>query len=250
MGRNKMGFKGPNAYDQKDFLEAYLSRRNRKESPNNAIEKPILLELLGDCTGMRILDLGCGDGAFGKQLLESGAESYTGIEGSLQMAALAEEKLASAGGKVIRSNIEGFRYPTETYDVVISRFVIHYIANIEPLFKAMYQTLRPGGRFILTVQHPLTTSAFNSKGGSDRRADWRVDQYFNEGERLEPWINKTVVKHHRTTESYFTALAAAGFSVKALREGMPVRGNFRNDEEFRRRQRIPLMLIFAALKEE
>lgn len=34
-----MEYKGASAYENDSFFESYLSRRNRKESPNNSIEK-------------------------------------------------------------------------------------------------------------------------------------------------------------------------------------------------------------------
>lgn len=67
-----MEYRGPLAYDEKDFLETYLKRRSRPDSPNNAIEGPILTALLGDIKGMAILDLGSGDGGYGKELLLKG----------------------------------------------------------------------------------------------------------------------------------------------------------------------------------
>lgn len=67
-----MEFRGASAYDHTDFLANYLKRRGREESPNNAIEKPIVYELIGDFRDQTILDLGCGDASFGKELLEQG----------------------------------------------------------------------------------------------------------------------------------------------------------------------------------
>lgn len=243
-----MKLNGSSVYDQEDFLAAYLSRRNRQESPNNAIEKPILDELFGDYRKMDILDLGCGDGTFGKELLEGGAKSYTGIEASKQMMQHAEKVLANTNGVIYQADIGAVAYPEKAYDIVTSRFVIHYLASIDALFGKIHKSLKTGGKFVFTVQHPLTTSSSKSKEGDDKRTDWRVDDYFIEGERLEPWIDKTVVKHHRTIESYFTALTTAGFTVNAVREGMPVQRHFHSEEEFKRRQRIPLMLIFSATK--
>ncbi|HSP21808.1 MAG TPA: class I SAM-dependent methyltransferase [Planococcus sp. (in: firmicutes)] len=245
-----MEFKGSSVYDEKDFLTDYLKRRGRKESPNNAIEKPNICELLGDVKGKAILDLGCGDGSFGLELLGSGAASYTGIEGSREMALLATSATAQLGGKIRTEDLELFQADGPQFDLIVSRFVIHYLSDIMHLFKEINKALMPGGKFVFTVQHPLTTSSFASKAQGDRRGDWLVDDYFREGERREPWISKTVVKHHRTTESYFTALAEAGFAVTALREGMPERANFESAAEFERRERIPLMLILSGQKQE
>lgn len=243
-----MEFKGSSVYDEKDFLENYLKRRGRKESPNNAIEKPIISELIGDVSGKNILDLGCGDGIFGAELMDAGAASFTGIEGSSEMAALAREATVQQGVQIRVEDLETFQAEPAQYDLIVSRFVIHYLSDIERLFREVIKALKPGGKFVFTVQHPLTTSSFVSKAQGERRGDWLVDDYFKEGERQEPWINKTVIKHHRTIETYYTALAEAGFTVTALREGTPAEANFDTVEEYNRRQRIPLMLIFAAQK--
>jgi SAM-dependent methyltransferase len=244
-----MECKGFSVYDQQDFLEAYLARRNRKESPNNAIEKPIVFELLGDYEGAEILDLGSGDGTFGRELLQGGAKSFAGIEASKRMHMQAQAVLSGPESRLYNEDIVDYAYPEAAYDIVTSRFVIHYIADIRALFRQVFKTLKPGGKFVFTIQHPLTTSSFGSKEEGDRRGDWRVDDYFVEGERREPWINNTVVKHHRTAESYFTALMQAGFAVNAFREGRPVRSNFAAQDEYKRRQRIPLMLILSAIKQ-
>lgn len=243
-----MEFKGPSVYDDKDFLESFLKRRSRKESPNNAIEKPIIFELLGCVEGKAILDLGCGDGVFGLELLSSNAASYTGIEGSREMALLASEATAELGGKIILKDLESFEADRMQYDLIVSRFVIHYLSDINCLFKEINKALMPGGRFVFTVQHPLTTSSFMGNVHGGQRSNWLVDDYFRESERREPWINKTVVKHHRTTETYFKALTEAGFAVAALREGKPLRSNFESADEFERRERIPLMLILSGHK--
>ena len=243
-----MEYRGSSVYDEKDFLGRYLKRRNRKESPNIAIEEPIVWKLVGDVKGKEILDLGCGDGSFGQKLLAAGAASYTGIEGSAEMAQLATKATASQGGKIETADLELFQANGAEYDLIVSRFVIHYLSDIGRLFEEVHRSLLPGGKFVFTVQHPLTTAAFASKSQGELRGDWLVDDYFKEGKRQEPWIGKTVVKHHRTIETYFTALADAALTVTALKEGHPVRANFDSDAEFERRERIPLMLILAGQK--
>ena len=41
-----MEFRGASVYDQTDFFSNYMKRRNRQDSPNNAIEGPIIFELI------------------------------------------------------------------------------------------------------------------------------------------------------------------------------------------------------------
>ncbi|KMJ60028.1 methyltransferase [Bacillus sp. LL01] len=243
-----MEFRGSSVYDQSDFLTNYMKRRNRKDSPNNAIEGPIMYELVGAIQNKNILDLGCGDASFGKELLHLGARHYTGVEGSKQMKVAAHANLLELDATIHNETMESFQYPSNSYDLVTSRFAIHYVSDINSLFQNIYQTLKENGRFVFSIQHPLTTSSFASKQTGDKRGSWIVDDYFRDGERREPWINQVVVKYHRTIEQYFVALRQAGFTVDDLREGTPKREHLSSEEEFVRRQRIPVVLAFACGK--
>lgn len=243
-----MEFRGASVYDEGDFYENYTKRRNRPESPNNIIEKPILFELIGNVAGKRILDLGCGDAEIGVELIQHGGASYLGVEGSENMTLAAAENLEGTTGQVIHSSMEEWQPNPEQYDLVISRFALHYLSDLPSVFKKVHDSLVPGGRFIFSVQHPVLTSSAKSAEGSGRRTDWVVDDYFNQGERAEPWIGKKVIKYHRTVEEYFKLLLAAGFMVKDLREGTPVLENFPNRDEYERRMRIPLVLMFSCRK--
>lgn len=57
-----------------------------------------------------------------------------------------------------------------------------------------------------------------------------------------------VVKYHRTIEHYFQSLTNRRFTILDLREGTPKRENFSSEEEYKRRQRIPLILLFSCEK--
>lgn len=243
-----MNYRGSSAYDQSEFFSNYLKRRGRKDSPNNAIEGPIIYELIGDFTNITVLDLGCGDAGFGKELLENGAKQYTGLEGSKQMAATAIQQISGMNGVIHLESMETFQYPQNEYDLVTSRFAIHYVDNIQKLFNNVHNALKENGKFVFSVQHPLTTSCFESKKAGDRRENWIVDDYFIVGERKEPWMDEVVIKFHRTIEQYFQALVRAGFQIVDLREGEPKIEHFSNEEEFKRRLRIPVVLAFSCVK--
>ena len=45
---------------------------------------------------------------------------------------------------------------------------------------------------------------------------WMVADYFYRG-RIEPWIDKKVVKYHRTIEEYDQPLKEAGFRIEDRR---------------------------------
>lgn len=240
--------RGHDFYDDPVIFNAYVARRRSPQNPNDAIEQPIFWEMVGEPSGLEILDLGCGTAGFGRDLLERGAKRYVGVEGSNNMAEAALKALAGTGGEVVVSSIEAWEYPGEAFDLVVSRLALHYIEDIEACFRQLYSTLVPGGRLVFSVEHPILTSCNRSAESSARRGDWIVDDYFCTGQRTYSWLGGTVMKFHRTVEDYFHALQAAGFTVQSLRESRPAPGLL-DQQEYERRLRIPLFLFLSAEKE-
>lgn len=245
-----MEFKGSKAYDEEAFFQQFMKRRYRTDSPNLRIEKPAILQLIGNPEGCSVLDLGCGDAKLGLDLLEKGCSSYLGIEGSNKMFEEAIQVLEASKGKMELSSMEDYSYPPEAFDLAVSELAIHYVEDTETLFQSIFQTLKPGGRLVFSVQHPLLTSSFKSSESGERRSSWIVDDYFYSGKRVENWLGEQVVKYHRSTGEYFSALANAGFKIESLTEPKPDPEQFSNPEEYKRRMRIPLFLLFSCVKGE
>lgn len=244
-----MSRKGYEFFDDREVLETYKARRALLTSPNETIEYPIFRELIGEVGGLDILDLGCGAAEFGEELLNKGAASYVGLEASEKMASLAEKRLRGQNAKVARSTIEAYDFAPASFDLVISQLVLHYVEDLLTTFGRVYKTLKPGGRFIFSAEHPVITSCSKSLESSERRTAWLVDNYFKTGERVYPWMGAEVVKYHRTVEDYFSSLQEVGFTVERLRESRPERENSVDKEEYERRLRIPLFILFAARKD-
>ncbi len=243
-----MEYRGASAYDDGQFFENYMARRRREESPNERIERPVLLEMIGAVKDAKILDLGCGDARFGVELLQNGCFSYDGVEGSENMVKEAEKVLTGTAGKVHLSSMETWDFQNGQYDLVVSRLALHYLADLKSTFENVHQSLATNGRFIFSVQHPVLTASIKSASASGAKSDWIVDDYFNSGERVEPWIGKKVVKYHRTMEEYYQLLKQAGYTIVDIREGTPRVEEFASESEYERRMRIPLFLLFSCEK--
>ncbi|AZB42385.1 class I SAM-dependent methyltransferase [Bacillus sp. FJAT-42376] len=241
--------KGAKAYDEDAFFTQFMNRRYRADSPNLRIETPAMLELIGSPEGKSVLDLGCGDASLGLALLEKGCSSYLGIEGSNNMFEEAIRVLEDTEGKMELCQMEEYSYPAEVFDLVVSQLAIHYIENMDSLFHSIIHTLKPGGRFVFSLQHPLLTSSGKSAKSGEKRSDWIVDDYFHTGKRVEDWMGEQVVKYHRTAGDYFSALTEAGFIIDKMMEPKPDPALFSDPEEYRRRMRIPLFLLFSCTKE-
>ncbi|MGE6576815.1 class I SAM-dependent DNA methyltransferase [Paenibacillus xylanexedens] len=239
--------RGSDFYDDQANFEKYMERRKWQENANDTLEKPVMLELIGDVAGKNILDLGCGDARFAAELLSREREgtTYTGVEGSVNMIQAANESVKGLNARIEQAFMEDWTYPAGAYDLVISRLAVHYIEDVESLFRNIYNTLKEDGTFVFSVEHPVITSTLQPSG---TRTDWVVDQYFVEGYREQQWLGGSVKKMHRSIESYFMTLQRAGFRVEHLRESAPQRAYFVNEETYLRRQRIPLFLFMAARK--
>ncbi len=239
---------GPRFYDDNAVFGVYTQRRQRPDSPNETLERPVVMALLGDPTGQDFLDLGCGDGQFGRDLLAAGAASYLGIDGSQNMVAAATARLQGTAGEVQLGRLEQLCLPRQGFSRVCARLVLHYVADLAPVFQDVCAALRQDGLLVFSVEHPVITSSNVAATESGVRQNWIVDDYFQSGPRPVRWMGADVLKHHRSIEDYFAAVESAGLEVTALRESAPQREHFLDEELFRRRQRIPLFLTMAARK--
>ncbi len=243
-----MGKSGPNFYDDATVFTTYMQHRQSATSPNTTIEQPLIRDLLGPAAGLRILDLGCGTAAFGRDLLAEGAARYVGVDGSENMIAAAIENLTGTDGEVILHRVEDWNYPAATFDCVLARLVLHYIEDLPALCQQISKTLVPGGQFICSIEHPVITSCDRGWAPGTQRQEWVVDDYFDTGVRVTTWLGGTVQKYHRTVADYYQTLQAAGLRVEQVAEGRPEREHFPDDQTFLRRKRIPLFLFFKARK--
>jgi SAM-dependent methyltransferase len=234
-------------YENEEVLKEYLAFRHSPESPNESLEKPAFLELLGNVKNKTILDLGCGDARFGLELLEKGCTSYLGIEPSTKMLELAKQNL-NTKGSVEQSTVEAWSYPAEQFDLVVSRLALHYVEDLDEAFRNIHKTLKPEGRFVFSMVHPVITSSDKSRENNALRTSWIVDDYFKQGPRRVRLQNDYVTQYHRTLETIFMSSQKAGFVFEGLREGCPKSENFEDMGLLERRMRIPLFLILSARK--
>jgi len=239
---------GPDFYDDAGVFVNYMKRRQRADTPNDTLELPLVEELLGNPAGEDFLDLGCGDGRFGVELLDREASSYFGVDGSENMIRAAQENLSGTAGTAMRVKLEALDLQAAKYSRVSARLVLHYIEDLMPTLREVAKSLKENGLFVFSVEHPVITSSDLARQESGLKQSWTVDDYFNAGPRVTSWMGGSVVNHHRTVEDYFAAVQAAGLQVESLREARPRRENFSDEALFLRRNRIPLFLIVAARK--
>ena len=247
--RNAEDRRGGAFYDDPELFERYRQHRAWSLNPNTVMEGPALLDELGAVSGLRVLDLGCGDAGIGREVLRAGAARYRGVDGSTRMVEAAQRTLAGTAGEVVLCDIEDLAEPAESYDLVLSRMALHYVADLGGVLRACRACLAPGSRVVFTVVHPVITSHDARGSSAEQRQSWVVDDYFLTGPRDQRWLGTQTVWQHRTIEDYVTELRNAGFALVNLRECAPRREQFDDDAELERRRRIPLVLLLAGARD-
>ncbi len=243
---NDEAVSGSDFYDHADVFAKYFEFRPPAASPVETMEMPAIWDAIGDVTGLRILDLGCGGGEIGAELLRRGAKAYVGVDGSAAMVERAVGQLDRARASVTRANLATYMPPTGGFDLVVSLRVLHYVENLAEVLGRARRALVPGGRLIYTHEHPVITS-FEAREPGGKRTSWTVDNYFQPGARRVVFLGRRVVKYHRTMEEHLDAVRDAGLRFARLRECPPVRALFQDDAaEYERRRRIPLFVLIEA----
>jgi SAM-dependent methyltransferase len=251
--------------------EAFDRYTRAEDSYSELIERPVLLELAGDVEGSRMLDLGCGSGVYSLTFAARGA-SIVGVDLSETMIELARNRaLELTAGQPLQAEFRvgdiGARLPfvDADFDLVFTSTALHYIQDLSPVMREAARVLRPGGRFLASVLHPMNTARFPVAGqnqnvpGWETRSKWPMS-YFGRREReIEtPWLGFSAVPesvpeegtrlrcHHHSIADYFGAISSAGLQLTALREPQPPSELARDSARYAEASSIPLYLILAA----
>lgn len=241
-----------NKYDDPKFFDKYAQMERSQRGLGGAGEWAALEPLLPDFNGRRVLDLGCGYGWHCNYAASRGAAQVIGIDSSAKMLKRAEELKSDPNISYQPGTMESFAFSEESFDIILSSLAIHYVADYAGLIDKCYRILSPGGRLVMTVEHPV----FTSQGSQDWRYDsageiehFPVDNYFYEGRRETTFLGETVTKYHRTLTSYLMVLIERGFRLQGVVEPMPP-PDWLDKPGMADEMRRPMMLIIIAQKEQ
>lgn len=240
-----------NKYDHPDFFNQYRQFPRSVGGLSAAGEWHELQRMLPDFTGKRVLDIGCGFGWHSMYAAEHGAKQVLGIDLSVNMLEVAQEKNTSPAVEYQRVAMEDMSYPDNSFDIVLSSLALHYTPDFDRICSLISRFLSPGGSFVFSVEHPVFTAYGNQDWIYDeqgRPAHWPVDRYFTEGRRESVFLGAPVVKYHKTLTTYLGTLLRHGFSIQSIVEPEPDQGLLDTVPGMRDELRRPMMLLVAAIK--
>lgn len=133
-------------------------RRTRESPVRRHVEAYTLWQLLGDVRGLRVLDLGCGEGHYARQLATAGAARVTGVDASPAMIGLARAAEASQplGIEYLCSSVQHMP-KLGRFDLVLGAYLLHYAEDEDDLglmCRRVAGHLAAGGRFVGLAENP------------------------------------------------------------------------------------------------
>jgi ubiquinone biosynthesis O-methyltransferase len=183
---------GPDAYTR--------WRASEIGATTERLERELILELVGDVSGCKVLDVGCGDGELALELTRRGA-IVTGIDASAAMIEAAKDRAkrhnADIAFKVAMA--ERLPFPDEQFDVVTAITILCFVDDAVPVFREIARVLRPKGRLVI--------------GELGKWSAWAA------GRRIRAWLGSQLWRHGRfRTANELRAIAEqASLDVKDVR---------------------------------
>ncbi len=183
---------------------------------NDYYERPVVYSLLGDVTGRRVLDAGCGPGSYAQWLVEQGA-TVLALDASPKMLELAEQRLLGIA-KVLQVDLNqplDFLDPG-SFDVILCALTLDYIRDWHRLFGDFHRILVDGGMLVFSVHHPFFL---------DLKLDANVgENYFSIQQVQEDWLafGLEIPAYRRPLGAMSSALCDSGFVIERIVEPQPI----------------------------
>ncbi|MEZ5116850.1 MAG: methyltransferase domain-containing protein [Candidatus Nanopelagicales bacterium] len=175
--------------------------------------------LLGRTEGRRVLEVGCGAAQCSRWLAGRGARPV-GLDlsaGQLRHAASLDR---STGTRVpvVLADARRLPFAAAAFDVAFSSYgAVQFVADLDRLLAEVARVLVPGGRWVMSVTHPVRWCFPDDPGESGlvvRTPYWDRRAYVEYDEDGRP----AYAEHHRTLGDLVRAVDRAGLRLRDLVE--------------------------------
>ena len=188
------------AYDDEgDFVKRHLLN-------------PVVLRMLGELPGRRVLDAGCGQGYLSRLMAGRGA-NVVGVEPGRALIDYAIEVEAEREQGITYVEADLCRLPDlrGSFDAVVCSMVLPAIPDWRPAMRSCIEVLRPGGTFVFSINHPCYEQLWRTWR---QDGEYRTQRYLSEYEMPE----RHAADYHRTLSTYLNEAISLGCRVREVAE--------------------------------
>ncbi|MDE6748001.1 MAG: methyltransferase domain-containing protein [Lachnospiraceae bacterium] len=205
------------------------------------------LKLLGDLSGAKVLEIGCGNGRSLKYAADSGAAELWGLDISADQIERTKNFLKSqeVNAELVCSPMEEeCGLPTEYFDLVYSVYGIGWTTDLDKTFRHVHSYLKKGGAFVFGWSHPIHKCVSIENGNLIFS-----NSYFNEEWYRAGMGDKEIMLSNRMLSTYINTLADNGFVIEKLVEEIDREKAMAADNDFGKKAlMLPTVFVIKARK--
>ncbi len=208
------------------------SRTKKNAQFRDVVEFHTIFSLIGNPKNLKILDAGCGDGIYARELVDRGAKHVIGVDCAEDFIELAKQKNKGYEGKIEYQ--QAFVQDSQGVldrDIAVGSFVLSYPRNLEEAVAycgAISSHVRPGGKFVGFNNNPF--EVFDG----ERYAKYgfrKVMKETTEGAEVIYHVDgmtNPIVNFYLRPETYEKAFKQAGFTQFAWQKVLLAPSEVRN----------------------
>lgn len=235
-----MNHKVRETYNQ--LANDYEHNVDTKSLFNTEYERPAMMELLpADLSNKKVLDAGSAAGWYTEQLVNLGAEVIA-TDISPKMVEATKRRIGERAEVLCLDLEEILPFEDDSFDVIISSLVLHYIQDWNKPFNEFRRVLKPNGILLYSVHHPFMDIKL-SVNGDYFSNELIIDQWRREGKLIDvPFYRRPLHMLINETLEFF--------SIEKLIEPQPTREfKIQEPEKYEKLMKNPHFLIVKALKD-
>ncbi len=208
-----------------NIAEAYISGQESFGSKREEEALRFIIRSFPSSPDLVVLDAGCGHGVDINMIEDRfHPKSISGIDSSAAMLAHAKKNVSNPEN-LFMSSYANTPFEDNTFDLIYSRYALHYAEQFDDIFTEFARILKPGGKMIHIVHHPFRDVSLQKKKHYGHQETATLHLYDNKvpiqfpTHTLKQYLSQTFFKHfeligfeeEQSPEEYEDTMLTPGF---------------------------------------